>query len=86
MPAIPIADRSAPIVVGIRATSNAISVAIEASVLAYSANGRNVTTAARKTIVRPARRMLSATSFGVLRRSAPSTSAIMRSRKLLPGS
>ena len=37
-------------------------------------------------MVRPARRMLSAISFGVLRRSAPSTSAIMRSRNDLPGS
>ena len=44
------------------------------------------TTAARKVIVRPASRMLSAISFGVLRRSAPSTSAIMRSRNDLPGS
>ncbi len=86
MPAMPIADRSAPIVVGISATSRAISVAIDASVFANSANGRRVTTAARNTIVSPASRMLSAISFGVLRRSAPSTSAIMRSRKLLPGS
>ena len=37
-------------------------------------------------MVRPARRMFSAISFGVLRRSAPSTSAIMRSRNDLPGS
>ena len=36
--------------------------------------------------MRPASRMLSAISFGVLRRSAPSTSAIMRSRNDLPGS
>ncbi len=41
---------------------------------------------ARNVIVRAARRMLSAISFGVLRRSAPSTSAIMRSRKDCPGS
>ena len=34
----------------------------------------------------PASRMLSAISLGVLRRSAPSTSAIMRSRNDLPGS
>ena len=40
----------------------------------------------RKMIVSPASRMLSAISFGVLRRSAPSTRAIIRSRKLLPGS
>ena len=36
--------------------------------------------------VNPASRMLSAISFGVLRRSAPSTSAIIRSRNDLPGS
>ncbi len=36
--------------------------------------------------MRPASRMLSAISFGVLRRSAPSTSAIIRSRNDLPGS
>ena len=35
--------------------------------------------------VRPASRMLSAISFGVFWRSAPSTSAIMRSRKVSPG-
>ena len=86
MPAIPIADSSAPIVVGISDTSSAISVAIDASVDANSANGLSVTTTARNTIVRPASRMPSAISFGVLRRSAPSTSAIIWSRKLLPGS
>jgi hypothetical protein len=37
-------------------------------------------------IVSPASRMLSAISFGVFWRSAPSTSAIMRSRKEWPGS
>ena len=37
-------------------------------------------------IVRPASRMLSAISFGVFWRLAPSTSAIMRSRKVSPGS
>ena len=36
-------------------------------------------------IVRPASRMLSAISFGVFCRSAPSTSAIMRSMKVSPG-
>ena len=36
-------------------------------------------------IVSPASRMLSAISFGVFCRSAPSTSAIMRSRKVSPG-
>ena len=86
MPAIPIADRRAPIVVGIRETSSAISVAIETLVAEKSANGRRVMTTSRKTNVRPASRMPSAISFGVLRRSAPSTRLIIRSRKLLPGS
>ena len=36
-------------------------------------------------MVMPASRMSSAISFGVLRRSAPSTSRIMRSMKVLPG-
>src|ERR1035438_2589732 len=36
-------------------------------------------------MVRPASRMLSAISFGVFCRSAPSTSAIIRSRKVSPG-
>ena len=36
-------------------------------------------------MVNVARRMLSAISFGVFWREAPSTSAIMRSRKLSPG-
>ena len=83
---MPIADSSAPIVVGISDTSSAIRVVIETSVSANSANGRSVTTTTRKISVIPASRIPSAISFGVLRRSAPSTSAIMRSRKLCPGS
>ncbi len=43
-----------------------------------------VATAKTKMIVMPASRMLSAISFGVFCRSAPSTSAIMRSRKVEP--
>jgi hypothetical protein len=39
-----------------------------------------------KTKVRPTSRIVSAISFGVRRRSAPSTSVIMRSRKPAPGS
>ncbi len=45
-----------------------------------------MTTTKRKISVSPTRRMLSAISFGVFCRSAPSTSAIIRSRKLFPGS
>ena len=48
MPAMPMADSSAPIVVGISATSSAISVATDAAVSANSANGRSVTTTTRK--------------------------------------
>jgi len=47
--------------------------------------GCRVTTANRKIIVKPARRMLSAISFGVFCRDAPSTSRIMRSRNVSPG-
>ena len=86
MPAIPIAESRAPIVVGISATSRAIRVTTEASVFENSAKGRSVTTTMTKISVRPASRMLRAISFGVLRRSAPSTRAIILSRKLSPGS
>ena len=85
MPAMPIAESSAPIVVGISATSSATSVVIEIVVSANSANGFSETITNRNTSVSPASRMFSAISFGVLRRSAPSTSAIMRSRNDLPG-
>ena len=86
MPAIPIADSRAPIVVGISATSSAIRVVTETSVPAKSANGRSDMTTNMKTSVRAASRMPSAISFGVLRRSAPSTRAIIRSRNDFPGS
>src|SRR5580704_3149976 len=49
------------------------------------ANGCSVTTASRKMMVNPASRILSAISFGVFCRSAPSTKAIMRSRNVSPG-
>ena len=86
MPAIPIADSSAPIVVGISATSSEISVVSEIDVSANRPNGRSVATTTMNTSVRPASRIPSAISFGVLRREAPSTSAIMRSRNDCPGS
>ncbi len=85
-PAIPIADSSAPIVVGISATSSAISVVSEMAVPANRPNGRSVATTITKISVSAASRMFSAISLGVLRRSAPSTSAIMRSRNEWPGS
>jgi hypothetical protein len=71
MPAIPIAESSAPIVVGISATSSEMSVVSEIGVCANSPNGRRVATTMMKISVRLASRMLSAISFGVLRRSAP---------------
>ena len=86
MPAIPIAESSAPIVVGIRATSSAINVVSDSSVFAKSAKGRRLTTTRMKIRVSAASRMPSAISFGVLRREAPSTSEIIRSRKEPPGS
>src|SRR6266850_4652003 len=49
------------------------------------ANGCSVTTASKKIIVSPASRMLRAISLGVFCRSAPSTSAIMRSINVSPG-
>ena len=86
MPAMPIALSSAPIVVGISATSSATRMVSETSVPAKSANGRSVTTTARKTTVRPVSRIERAISLGVLRRDAPSTSRIMRSTNDWPGS
>src|SRR6266702_3142634 len=49
------------------------------------AKGSRETTTSTKMIVRLAIRILSAISFGVLCRFAPSTRAIMRSRKVWPG-
>ncbi len=86
MPAMPIADSSAPIVVGIRATSNAIRVVSEIAVSANRPKGRRVATTIMKISVSAASRMFSAISFGVLRRAAPSTSTIIRSRNDCPGS
>ena len=86
MPAMPIADSSPPMVVGIRQTSSETSTKTDCGAPEYIANGCSVTTASRKMIVSPASRMLSAISFGVFWRSAPSTSAIIRSMKVWPGS
>ena len=49
------------------------------------AKGCSVTTASRKMMVSPASRIVRAISFGVFCRLAPSTRAIMRSRKVSPG-
>ncbi len=86
IPAMPIALSRAPIVVGISATSKEINVVSEIAVPEKRPNGRSVTTTIMKIRVRPARRMPRAISLGVLRRAAPSTRAIIRSRKDWPGS
>ena len=86
MPAMPIAESSPPMVVGISVTNSATRKATGIVAPAKRAKGSSVTTTKRKISVKPTSRMLSAISFGVFCRSAPSTSAIIRSRKLLPGS
>src|SRR6266508_3876105 len=85
IPAMPMADSNAPIVVGMRQTSSATSTTIFCSAWEYMAKGCNVTTDSSRITVRPTRRMLSAISFGVFCRDAPSTRAIIRSRKVSPG-
>ena len=85
MPAMPMAESSPPMVVGMRHTSSETSTNTVCGALEYMANGCSVTTASRKMMVRPESRMLSAISLGVFWRVAPSTSAIMRSRKVSPG-
>ncbi len=91
MPAIPMAESRPPIVVGIRQTNSEISTVTEGACplplaeTLYIANGCSVTTASRNTSVNPAITMFSAISLGVFCRSAPSTSAIMRSRNVSPG-
>ncbi len=91
MPAMPIADSSPPIVVGIRHTSSATSTTIDtvapapAAVTANAENGASVAVASRNTSVSIASRIDSAISFGVRPRFAPSTIAIIRSRNESPG-
>ena len=91
MPATPMADSSAPMVVGIRHTSSAISTVRVTGVPSLAAstakieNGSRVTVTTRKTMVSATSSIVSAISFGVFLRLAPSTMAIMRSRKLSPG-
>ncbi len=85
MPAIPIADNSAPMVVGIRQTKSATSTMIDCAAPEYIAKGCSETIAITNTSVSPASRMSRAISLGVLWRLAPSTSEIMRSRKVCAG-
>ncbi len=84
MPAMPIALSRAPIVVGIRQTSSETRTIPVWGAPLKIASGCSVTTASMKMIVRLASRMLSAISLGVFCRAAPSTSAIIRSRKVSP--
>ncbi len=86
MPAMPMADSSAPIVVGIRQTRSATSTTSDWRACEYTAMGCRVATASRKMIVSDARSTLSAISLGVFCRSEPSTSAIIRSTNVRPGS
>ena len=91
MPAMPIADSSAPIVVGARHTRSATSTVIvtgcpcPACRTLYSEYGSKVAHTTRKMMVSAASRMFRAISFGVFCRLAPSTMAIMRSRNVSPG-
>ena len=92
---MPIADSSAPMVVGIRQTSSdTITMPVTPSPVSARSRARPVVgfridrqwlpvaTAKMKMIVSAASRMFSAISFGVFCRLAPSTRAIIRSMKL----
>ncbi len=85
IPATPMAESRPPIVVGIRHTSRATSTVTLTAVPPQAEKGQRVAVASRKTIVRATSRMVSAISFGVFRRCAPSTMAIILSRKVSPG-
>ena len=86
MPAMPMAESSPPMVVGMRHTSSATSAPTPSEPPKKRARGSRVATATRKISVSAARRMVSAISLGVFWRSAPSTRAIIRSMKPPPGS
>jgi hypothetical protein len=85
MPAMPMAESRAPMVVGMRQTSSATRTGTLTGAAAYDAIGFSVSTTITNTIDRLASRMSSAISFGVFCREAPSTSPIMRSTKVSPG-
>ena len=65
IPAMPIAESSAPMVVGIRQTSRATRTTTETVVPAKFANGTRVITTGMKTMVKTASRIVRAISFGV---------------------
>jgi len=85
IPAMPMAESRPPIVVGISVTSSAASTTTEGGWPFHDASPTSEATAIKKMIVMPASRISSAISFGVFCRLAPSTSEIMRSRKVEPG-
>ena len=85
IPATPIAESNPPMVVGIRHTSRATSTVTLTALPPQAENGHSVAVASRKTMVRAINRIVRAISFGVLRRCAPSTMAIIRSRNVSPG-
>ncbi len=93
MPATPIADSRPPIVVGIRQTSSATSTVIVTgacrALRGVDAEDRERQQRRRSRAgtrcVSATSRIVSAISFGVFCRFAPSTIAIIRSRKLSPG-
>ena len=91
MPATPMEDSSAPMVVGIRHTNSAISTVTltgdpaPAAATPNSENGSSVTVTTRNTIVNATSRMVKAISLGVFWRLAPSTIEIIRSKNVSPG-
>ena len=86
MPAMPMAESSAPMVVGIRQTNSETRMTTETLAPAKRPKGWRTTTTGRKMMVSTASRMVRAISLGVFWRLAPSTRVIMRSRKVCPGS
>ena len=91
MPATPMAESRPAMVVGIRQTSRATSTVMDTGEPAPATStlnrekGSRVTVTHRKMMVRATSRMVRAISLGVFWRLAPSTMAIMRSRKASPG-
>ena len=86
IPAIPMALNKPPIVVGIRQTNRDTNAAMVIGVFEYSLKGRSVTQTNTNTRVKPASKIVKAISLGVFCLLAPSTKAIILSRKLSPGS
>ncbi len=86
IPAIPMADSRPPMVVGIRQTIRAISVEVWSCTPEYSAIGYNVTMTIRKNNGERHQQCVQRDLIGRFCGKRPPTRAIMRSRKLSPGS